>query len=302
MRVLYLTGWCRSGSTILGNLLGELPGVVHVGELYYLWRNGVLESGTNTSCGCGEPLTGCPLWRKVVDRVAGDAPAENARRIVAEQQAHLRVRHTRVRLAEATGRRPVPTAVDQLAGWMVDTYRAVAAETGAAVVVDGSKYPAEAAVMLGRTGVDVQVLHLVRDPRAVAYSFGRPKEYLPRMSAARSTGMWTAINLASDLLGGAAPERYLRVRYEDFAAGPRDTLDRIIRRFALPAGSPVDVAGRTVLGVNHTVTGNPDRLRQGPTTIRPDLAWRDALPAGAAAVATALAAPALRRYGYSFRP
>ena len=33
LTVLYITGWCRSGSTVLGNVLAEVPGVVHVGEL-----------------------------------------------------------------------------------------------------------------------------------------------------------------------------------------------------------------------------------------------------------------------------
>ncbi|MEH1167091.1 sulfotransferase [Micromonospora sp. CPCC 205539] len=302
MKVLYLTGWCRSGSTVLGNLLGELPEVVHVGELYYLWRNGVLGIGTNTSCGCGEPLTRCPLWSVVVDRVAGRSPAQAAQRIIAEQQRHVRVRHTGARLAEVTGRRPRPAGVTEVARRMLATYRAVAEETGAEVIVDGSKYPAEAAVLLGDAGLDLRVLHLVRDPRAVAHSFARPKQYLPQMGAARSTGMWTAINVASDRVGRAAPERYLRLRYEDFAAAPRDVLSRVLRWADLPGEPPVGADGRAVLGVNHTVTGNPDRLRQGPTTIRPDLAWRDALPARTAAVATTLAAPVLHRYGYPIRP
>ncbi|MET8282583.1 sulfotransferase [Micromonospora sp. NPDC005174] len=302
MKVVYLTGWNRSGSTVLGNLLGELPGVVHVGELYYLWRNGVLGTGTNTSCGCGETLTGCPLWSRVVARVAGPDPAGEARRIVGEQRRHVRVRHTGVRLAEVAGRRPRPAGVTEVARRMVDTYRVVAEETGAEVVVDGSKYPAEAAVLLGDAGLDLRVLHLVRDPRAVAHSFARPKQYLPQMSAARSTGMWTAMNVASDRIGRAAGERYLRLRYEDFAAAPREVLSRVLRWADLPGEPPVGPDGRAVLGVNHTVTGNPDRLRRGPTTIRPDLAWRDALPARAAAVATTLAVPVLRRYGYPLRP
>ena len=50
-RILYITGWLRSGSTVLGNVLGELPGVLHVGELHYLWRNGILGAGSNGPAG-----------------------------------------------------------------------------------------------------------------------------------------------------------------------------------------------------------------------------------------------------------
>ena len=39
LTVLCITGWCRNGSTIIGNILGEVPGCFHVGELHFLWMN-----------------------------------------------------------------------------------------------------------------------------------------------------------------------------------------------------------------------------------------------------------------------
>src|SRR6266581_677608 len=39
LKILCITGWCRSGSTIIGNILGEIAGVFHVGELHFLWKN-----------------------------------------------------------------------------------------------------------------------------------------------------------------------------------------------------------------------------------------------------------------------
>jgi hypothetical protein len=101
VRVLYLTGWLRTGSTLLGNVLGELPEVAHVGELHYLWRNGVLRTGTNSLCGCGKDLLDCPVWAQVLGQVP--VPAQQ---VVAWQRDLLRTRHTRARLAEARGRWP----------------------------------------------------------------------------------------------------------------------------------------------------------------------------------------------------
>src|SRR5439155_13251896 len=54
-------GW--SGSTILGNLLGELEGFFHAGELRRLWGE-ALPSGA--PCGCGAPIGDCPVWSKVL--------------------------------------------------------------------------------------------------------------------------------------------------------------------------------------------------------------------------------------------
>jgi sulfotransferase family protein len=300
--VLYVTGWCRSGSTVLGNLLNELDGVVHIGEAHYLWRNGVLGAGTNTLCGCGSQVRECPLWKGVLGRLVppGDAATGYAQAALAGQRAYLRTRHTGARLRESLGRRERPAAAAEAVDRMVAVHRAVAAESGASVVVDSSKYPAEPAALCGRADVDLRVLHLVRDPRATAHSWRKAKAYIPAMSVTRSGAYWTGANIASERIGRAFPDRYLRLRYEDFAADPRGGLAEVLSFVGRADEPPVAADGSAVLGTNHTVTGNPDRLARGPVRIRPDESWRRDLPAVPAWVATALAAPALRHYGYAW--
>lgn len=299
-RVLYITGWCRSGSTLLGNLLNELDGVLHVGELHYLWANGVLGTGTNRLCGCGSPILSCPLWSAVLADMAAE-PRGLAAEMVKAQHRLLRTRYTRIRLAEAAGTRTRPAEVTAALDRMAALYRTIAGQAGAGLLVDSSKYPAEAAALCGRSDLDVRVLHLVRDPRATAYSWRRAKEYIPAMGVWRSGGYWTAFNLASDLIGARFPTRYLRVTYEDFTGRPREVLRDVMRLAGLNGPPPVADDGTAVLGSNHTVTGNPDRLRQGPVTVVPDGAWAGELPRPHAALATVLAAPAMRRYGYRIR-
>ncbi|MFR9778714.1 sulfotransferase family protein [Micromonospora sp. MS34] len=292
-RVLYITGWCRSGTTVLGNVLGELPGVVHVGELHYLWRNGVLDSGTNSTCGCGDAVARCPLWSDVLTKVAGDDPVAFARSATADLAGGLRTRHTWRRLKGLPS--PAGRAVERLAA----TYQAIAAVTGSRLIIDGSKYPAEAAALLHRPDIDLRVLHMVRDPRATAHSWRRAKAYIPAMGAIRSTAYWVAFNAASDRIAQEARGRYLRLRYEDFVTDPQATLRAVLDLCDLPDEPPVDRAGQVTLGVNHTVTGNPDRLRRGRITLTPDDTWRAELPLLPRLGATTVALPLLRRYGYA---
>jgi hypothetical protein len=74
-------------------------------------------------------------------------------------------------------------------------------------------------------------------------------------------------------------------------------------RFAgLDGEPPVAADGTAWLGVNHTVTGNPDRLKRGAVTIRPDARWATALSERQLAVVTGLALPLLKRYGYPLVP
>lgn len=300
LRVLYITGWCRSGSTLLGNLLNELDGVLHVGELHYLWHNGVLGTGTNTMCGCGTPILRCPLWSAVLSRM-GHRPTQLAAEMIDAQQRLLRTRHIRFRLAEARLRSVPPREVIVVLNRMAALYRTIARRAGAEVIVDSSKYPAEAAALCGRSDLDVRVLHLVRDPRATAQSWRRAKEYIPPMGVWRSASYWTAFNLASDRIGAAFPDRYLRLTYEQFTARPRESVEAVMRLAGVSGPAPVADDGSAVLGINHTVTGNPDRLRQGPVRVAPDSFSAGQLPRAHAALATALAAPALRRYGYGVR-
>jgi hypothetical protein len=300
VKVLYITGWCRSGSTLLGNVLGELPGVAHVGELSYLWSNGVLRTGTNPTCGCGEDLLDCGVWGKVLASLADDEAGLRALAAdrVRRHDAHLRTRHTRARLAEARGAAEPDSDVRATLRAMTSLYEAAAEALGADVIVDSSKFPAEAAALTGLPGIDARVLHLIRDPRATAYSWLRAKAYIPAMDLRRSTAYWTGFNIASEWIGNAFPRRYRRLRYEDFVADPARVLKALAHWAELP-GTPAVGPGNTVtLGENHTVTGNPDRLRRGPVPIRPDDAWTTGLARRDAAVSTLIALPLLRRYRY----
>ncbi len=299
--VLYITGWTRSGSTLLGNVLGEVPGVLHVGELHYLWQNGIARAGTNTQCGCGLAVTECEHWSSLIKAADQDSTAL-AEQMMLRQHGLLRTRHTLTRLSEALGRRPVPAALEQAVDRTVALYRLLAQRGGERLIVDSSKFPAEAAALLGRTDVRTRVLHLVRDPRPTAVSYQQAKDYIDPMNPARSSAYWAAFNLASEAVGRVAGSRYLRLRHEDLCASPRASLRKVMDFAGLDEESPVDAEGGLNLGTNHTVTGNPDRLRAGRTIIRADERWRSRLSPTQSAAATGPALALLARYGYPLQP
>lgn len=298
-RVLYVTGWTRSGSTLLGNVLGELPGVLHVGELHYLWRNGVARHGTNSLCGCGAQLDRCDVWSQVLEATAAIAAAPAVEH---GQRTRLRTRHTTARLREARpGGRP-PAQVRQTVDQTVAVYQLLTQLGGDRLIIDSSKFPAEAAALLARADLQLRVLHIVRDPRATAHSYQRAKAYIDPMSPLRSSAFWTAFNAASDAVGRAAPDRYLRIRHEDLCGDPRRVLAEVMEFAGLLGDPPVDDQGRVWLHQNHTVTGNPDRLRQGESLIRADERWRRDLTTAERLAATAAAVPLLSRYRYRLSP
>ena len=120
--------------------------------------------------------------------------------------------------------------------------------------------------------------------------------------AAKSTGYWDLFNLGSAAITRRYPERSLFLRYEDFIAAPAAAIDALLELCG-EDGAANPVRGRAVeLNGNHTVLGNPDRFRTGPTTIRDtDDGWRAGLPGSAKLAATTISWPLFGRYGYRYR-
>jgi hypothetical protein len=297
--VLYISAWGRSGSTIIDNVLGGYPGVFSAGELHHLWGRGLRHK---RHCGCGLPLPRCPHWRAVLDAAYG-ADRPNPRAVLALQRQVVRTRQTaKLWLGSPSA------AAREYADLIAPLYRGLAEVTGARLVVDSSKLPAEAALLPHAPGVRPHLLHLVRDPRAVAYSWSRatpnpdrPKTMMSRHSPTVSTARWLAWNTMTEASATLAAYRgrRLRLRYEDFVAAPRDRIGEILSLTGQPDGPGPFLDERTVrLAPNHTVSGNPSRFSSGDVRIAPDDAWRRGLPLRAYVTVTALALPLLPRYGY----
>jgi hypothetical protein len=296
LRILCITGWCRNGSTIIGNILNEVPGLFHVGELHFLWKNAA-GRGSNPWCGCGRTLVTCPVWSEVLPlgRPAGVSAEEHADAVVRRQQVCVRTRHTWHVLRRGLHSQEIR----EHAALMTRVYHAVAGVTGARVIVDTSKVPGEAALLPHLEGVTPYYVHLVRDPRATAHSWARPKQYIHPMAAWKSTAYWVGFDLASEAITRRHPERSLLLRYEDFIADPGPAVEAMLRLCGSdPAANPLRDRTFELRG-NHTVTGNPDRFQIGPTVIgERDDAWRSGLPARDRLAATVLSWPLRWRYGY----
>src|SRR3954447_22091528 len=161
--VLYLGGLGRSGTTVLERVLGELPGACSVGELVHLWGRGVLEDET---CGCGHPFSQCPFWAEVGRRAFGGWDRAQAERM---EQLRPRVDRTRFipRLVAPRlfGRRPA--GLHEYVNAYLRLYRAIGETTGGGVVIDSSKHSSLAFCLRTEPGIDLRVVHVVRDSRGV---------------------------------------------------------------------------------------------------------------------------------------
>jgi hypothetical protein len=311
-RVLFVGGLGRSGTTLLERLLGELPGVVSLGEVVHLWERGLLRG---ERCGCGRPFRECPFWGKVGEIAVGGWDGFDVEGFLELKRSVDRTRFI-PRLGGATMPRPFRERVTEYAGHYARLYRAACEVAGAVAAVDSSKHASLAFCLRWMVGhIDLRVLHVVRDSRAVAHSWTRQvrrpeavapqdpaagggEEYMARWAPARTSVHWNAQNLAFEWLGRRGTPTTV-VRYEDFLRAPADSLGAIAGFAGLDVGGLAFLSGDDVeLSANHTAAGNPMRFQTGRVRLRRDDSWRTGLGPADRRLVTALTLPLLRRHGY----
>lgn len=303
VKVLYVAGFGRSGSTLLGNVLGQVDGFVSVGEIGHIWKHGLI---LNKVCGCGTLFKECGMWLPVFDEAFGGMDRVDPRKMIRLRESWARTKHIPLMLVPS-GRRLITRRLAEYLDNLDRLYRAVRTTTGSRVIVDTSKFPSYGWVLGMVPSVDLHVVHLVRDPRAVAYSWLQKRlqpdpespEYMAQYGPAASSLRWMARNLSTEALWRRSPKRYLLLRYEDFVAEPQRAIARVLElvgeeKISLPHAGEHEVK----LGVNHNVWGNPSRFRTGTVEIRPDRKWVSNIEPGDRRLITALTLPLLVRYGY----
>ena len=88
------------------------------------------------------------------------------------------------------------------------------------------------------------------------------------------------------------------VRYEDFAANPRETLRAISEHAGHPAEAPFVDEHTVRVEPTHGVGGNASKFSLGEVAVSADEEWRTGMSGADRWLATVLSSPLLSRYGY----
>lgn len=305
VRVLYVAGVPRSGSTLTDLMLHQLPGHVGVGELFYLWRNGVIHDGL---CACGAPFHGCPFWKDVGDRAFGGWRTDFAEEMMRLQEV-VDTTSAIPRLLAPRRPRRFQAELDSYADVLRQLYRAILDVSGAEVIVDSSKRPSLAFVLRAMPDIDLRVAHVVRDPRGVAYSFAKHvalpegaalRGEMPRSSTRKVARRWVTVNTLVDVLARlGVPSQ--RLRYEDLVRAPERELGTVMRLTGMTGdATSLDFVhdGSVEIPQTHLVAAGRIRLQHGAMPLKLDEAWREDMPTRSRRLVSVMTAPVRARYGY----
>jgi hypothetical protein len=302
VKVLYIAGGWRSGSTLFSHVLSQIDGIFSVGEPMFMWEDNFI---LNRLCGCMTPAKECEVWRGVMNEAYGGIDLAHAEEMSRLRRSLTRTRNLPLQLMPGRERLLGPSYNKYLSN-LEKVYRAMQVSTGCNLIVDASKFPAYGYMLGTIPTIDLYVVHLVRDSRAVAYS--RLKKmwnpdanaYMPQFSPARSSLVWDYMNLSIEAVLSRSRERYLMLRYEDFVKSPQETIERTLELVQEEASQlPFTAKNEVALRPSHMVTGNPGVYKEtGNVRLRLDEDWKAKMEPRDKNLVTLLTSPLMVKYGY----
>lgn len=294
MNVIFVLGAARSGSTMLAQALSSHPDCFAAGEICNVWRHW-LAGGV---CSCGARVGSCDLWGSVLTSALADHGLHSPSDAEALRLTAARTRYEVLRRVPglAVRTREWRAYADLLA----TVYRGLQSTTGCTTIVDTSKKPVDAAA--SQSAASTYLLHLVRDPRAVAAAEKRrhpadlPALELPFVKGVvRSAVDWSWLNIfAAGLVRRAGAARSTTLAYRAVVADLRRELDGIVAAVGLDAFDWPIADGCAYFPAGHIVNGNPTRFNTGWVAVRDTSASRPSLSARERMLISVITSPATR--------
>jgi hypothetical protein len=325
VKVLKITGLGRSGSTILDIVLGNHPQIESVGEVGSLIRTGWISRESlrgidpkrlrRPLCTRGKrldipnidtPAEACPSWSSVrrewVERTDPDS-IESYPKL--QNDFELKRRWPRLLYEK---RRP-SAAFRSYARLTRTFFESIRAVSGKPIIVDSTMVPVRAFALGMIPGIDLYVVHLVRDSRGVITS--HRKSFEKGLQAGimwdhkghpmwKTVVRWIVLNLATEWICiQLGPKRTMRLRYEDFVADPKSALEKIGTLIELDLTDVADAASSgKPMHAGHNIGGNRTK-KSGTITLRPNAEeWRTALSPTEQRLSWISMGWLMRRYGY----
>ena len=280
--ILCLLGTTRCGSTLLQSVLASDSGAIPLGEISRAQE--MLER--DARCICGAKLAACPFW----------APALNDLRRVAPLAAWSksswleRMNSLRGGLAAMTGLRFLAAQAElESAQAMGDALARLSKSAGGSLFIDTSKDPSEFLRLTLLPSLSLVPVHLIRDPRAVAWSGFRRTGTDPVVIARHWARLNRAIAWLRPLTGAYS---WQVVRYEDFCRDPRSVANRLLTA----AGSRREFGHQKE---NHALGGSPGFSLAGSSAIVLDERWKAEMPEALQQRIIQMIDGTARKFGYT---
>ena len=303
--VIFIGGAGRSGSTLLGSILGQSPDCFAAGEVTHLWERGLLK---DELCGCGRAFSRCEFWQEVIRDAFGSLTLSEVREIERNRRLCSALGTLPLWLCPHLPRSGLVEALGFYEPRLLQLYRSMAKISGKAVVVDSSKFPPESLLLENSQAIELKLLHLVRNCKAVVNAWLKKKrrpEVTQRADFFRvyhplvTCSAWLIFNTIFTDQSQRLSNRATALRYEDLIESPQRVIRDLAQSLAFREPEELWIDDKVLAPLsNHMVSGNPSRLNQSAIPLVLDREWENSLPWRYRLLVEVLAGRVQKRYGY----
>ena len=290
LRILFIAGAGRSGSTLVGDVLGQTGSSIHLGELWGMFDYTAASKG-GIPCSCGSPFETCDFWSATFETLFGE-----------EWSSRFKNWNFQRNLPHSTkliwllfqnkfwfgAHKPLFNAqVEEAVKALKRSLYFICEKEQAEIIIDSSKFGPYAWLLSRDEDVQMIVVHLVRDPRATLYSwvskpipmYDRANRQFSLRTRTPIEGIvyWMRANLSAIFLKVMGLP-YYRLRYETFVKEPLCAVHNLAtfaqkHLFYLEIGAELEsqLQDKSLrLHTRHLIGSNPDAKRKvGQIEIKP---------------------------------
>lgn len=227
-KVVYITAQAFSGSTFFCALLGIHPDMEPVSELSK-WTTKYAKP--NRYCACGKRDAECEFWIEIETKWLGRIGSDRIMRYAQLQEKFETISSLwTINWAKVTKESRDFYEFEEMT---VSLFKVISKISGSSVIIDSSKMPGRAFVLSKMEGIDLSIIHLVRNSlRYLESSLNRGKKISLSDSnllykTFRLGGRWSTTNYSAERAMKLSNVKGLRIRYEDLVSNPLRTLDSI---------------------------------------------------------------------------
>lgn len=285
---------------MLDAMLGNANSIESVGELVSGIRR------YDELCSCGQTFQQCHFWQNVRKQFEGSGASWDSTAGILMKQAHLKSL-------------PATYLLPKFSKWSLErrhanemVFNAIAENTSKQYVVDSSKEVTRALFLI-KHHPESKIIHLVKSPVTVLEStyyrlvsgagfrflrrqFRPKKVFWPALTLAASG--WLIGNLLAEFVRLQDQKRFVRVRYEDIATQPLETMAYLEAFLEIDLGTiQTKLKNNDAFEIGHNIGGN--HMRHSKSFVfDPSKQSRGGLPARYEKLVKFICYPLMKKYGY----
>lgn len=258
MKIIYIAGDGRSGSTLLEMVLANIEDSISVGEAARFWKR---FSEGDSNCGCGSKITECALWSGLNEFSKGEAGINNMEMATRVMEIN---RYRNFKKIPDLVRDPAWEAFNRC---VKSFYEQIAEISGNDVIIDSSKSVPWLYYLKSLNFCEVQVIHVERALKNVANSW-KKKISLPEYNY-RNVEMPIKSNYTIAKNAWKVQRQLKRLRrtypiyyvnYEQFIG----SFDSCLIPLSEFLDNKIEIESIEILP-NHAIGGNPIRFSENKT-------------------------------------